>query len=216
MILIIEDEKTVSDLLKYHLEYAGMEVETVFDGLSGIEVVKRRGYELVLLDLMLPGADGYEVLEVINRKNIPVIIVSAMDGTTDRVKGLDLGADDYICKPFEGLELLARIRAVLRRRSPLKTNIKFDTFEINFHEKRVFTESGEAELTPREFDLLEFLADHPGMIMSRDLILDKVWGIDSVIDTRTVDIHINKLRSKLQTEVIKTVYKRGYRLEWLP
>jgi DNA-binding response OmpR family regulator len=212
-ILIIEDEKPISDLIKLNLQMAGYTTQQVYDGNAAVTLVKKSEFDLVLLDVMLPGLDGYEILPKITKRGIPVIFVTAKDSLKDRVGGLESGADDYITKPFEGTELVARVKAVLRRRGKEESGSAFDDIEINFQSRRVFKNGKELELTMKEFDLLKCFLDRKNAAITREDLLEIVWGYDFPGNTRTVDIHVQKLRSKLGTERIKTVFKMGYRLE---
>ncbi|SMB90688.1 DNA-binding response regulator, OmpR family, contains REC and winged-helix (wHTH) domain [Desulfonispora thiosulfatigenes DSM 11270] len=212
-ILIIEDEDPIRELIKLNLQVAGYETLEASDGSEGLEKFKTEKVDLVLLDIMLPKVDGYEILPQIIKKSIPVILLTAKDGLQDKVKGLDMGADDYVTKPFEAMELLARIKAVLRRSAKDEIKIKFDDIEIYLDQHKVVKEGEEIELTFKEFDLLRLLAQNKGMVMSRDRLLQLVWDYEYEGNTRTVDMHIQRLRNKLGTDKIKTVYKVGYRLE---
>ncbi|MBZ4686394.1 MAG: two-component system, OmpR family, alkaline phosphatase synthesis response regulator PhoP [Clostridia bacterium] len=212
-ILVVEDEEPIRELIKLNLLMAGYETLEAADGSEGLKYIRDEKIDLVLLDIMLPRLDGYEILPAIIKKNIPVILLTAKDGLRDKVKGLEMGADDYITKPFEAIELLARIKAVLRRSKKDITEISFDDIQIFLNEHKVFKGGKEVELTLKEFELLRLLAENKGRAMSREKLLQLVWNYDYEGSTRTVDMHIQRLRSKLQTDRIKTVYKVGYRLE---
>jgi DNA-binding response OmpR family regulator len=212
-ILIIEDEEPIRELIKMHLSLAGHSCYEASEGELGLQYIKTTTPDLILLDIMLPGLDGYELLPHIRAKGIPVIMLTAKSSLTDRIKGLNLGADDYITKPFEGLEIIARINALLRRCGK-STGIKgFDDIEIHPEERKVFKGGVEVELTPKEFELLNFFVDHKGIAISREKLLEVLWEYEYEGSTRTVDMHVQKLRSKLSTDKIATVYKIGYRLE---
>lgn len=212
MILIIEDDPAITNLLSCQLNYAGFDCKTASDGEAALSLLESHSFDLIILDLMLPKIDGFTLLNTIRIKETPVIIISARDQVGDRIKGLDMGADDYLCKPFESIELIARIKAVLRRRGTIQPDLVIEGFRILFDQKKVMLGPSEVPLSPKEYDLLECLAENPGIIFSRRKLLDKVWGYSSVVDSRTVDMHITRLRAKLNTSAIQTVYKRGYRL----
>jgi two-component system, OmpR family, alkaline phosphatase synthesis response regulator PhoP len=213
MILIVEDESAISNLIKLNLNTAGYKTDQAFDGKKALDLVKKKDYDLVLLDIKLPKMDGYELLPRLIKRNIPVIFLTSKDSLKDKVHGLDLGADDYITKPFEASELIARIKAVLRRQGKDEIREGFDDIEIRYKERKVLKKKKEVELTAKEFELLKCLLENANVAVSREDLLEVVWGYDYPGNTRTVDIHVQKLRSKLGTERIKTVYKMGYRLE---
>lgn len=212
-ILIIEDEEAISELIKLNLTFAGFETFQAMDGEEGLKFLMNNSVDLILLDIMLPKMDGYELLPTIVKKEIPVILLTAKSDLNDRVKGLNLGADDYITKPFESIELMARVNSVLRRYAKGKSTLGFDDININVDERKVTKGDKEVVLTHKEFELLKLFIDNKGIALSRDKILQIVWDYDYLGDTRTVDIHILKLRKKLETDKIKTVFKTGYRLE---
>lgn len=212
-ILIIEDEQSIRELIKLNLSVVGYQTREAGDGEEGLDVLNNEKIDLVILDLMLPKIDGYELLPLILKKEIPVILLTAKDGLKDKVKGLNLGADDYLTKPFEVIELLARIKAVLRRTGKQAKIKCFGDIKIFFDQRQVFKGQQEIELTPKEFDLLEILVENKGIAMSREKLLELVWDYAYEGTTRTVDIHVQRLRRKLKTDKIKTVYKLGYRLE---
>jgi two-component system alkaline phosphatase synthesis response regulator PhoP len=213
-ILIVEDEKSINDLMSMNLKLVGYHCIQVYTGKEAIASVVSERPDLILLDIMLPHEDGFSLMEQNRFHGIPVIFVTAKDNVTDKVKGLKLGADDYIVKPFEAVELLARVEAVLRRTKPKQRIFKTESTEINFDE-RVATVRGQiVDLTKREFELLEVLINNRNLALSREKLLNLAWGYDYFGDTRTVDVHITKLRKKLCLEnQIKTIYKLGYRLE---
>ena len=212
-ILIIEDEEPIRELVKLNLEMAGYETLVAADGQEGLTLIESHDIDLIILDIMLPKLDGYELMPTINKKNIPTIMLTAKDGLMDKVKGLEMGADDYITKPFEAIELLARVKSVLRRTGKEKANITFDDIEIFLDQRKVLKGGKEIELTYKEFSLLQILVENRGVAMSREKLLEIVWGYDFPGNTRTVDMHIQRLRNKLGTDRIKTIYKVGYRLE---
>lgn len=213
-ILVVEDEVAIRDLIKINLEIVGYDVFIAEDGITAKEFLKNQLVDLILLDVMIPGIDGFSLIEEIKKYNIPVIFVTAKESVLDRVKGLRLGADDYIIKPFETIELLARIEAVLRRYNKEERNLKFKNIEVDVKKRTVKVNGNEVYLTAKEYDLLVLFLQNKNMAMSREQILDKVWGFDYVGETRTVDIHVQRIREKLDLkDNIKTVFKVGYRLE---
>lgn len=213
-ILIVEDERPISDLMEMNLRLAGYRTMQVFDGKAALEALNAGTFDLMLLDLMLPGIDGLELLREIRERRLPVIIVSARAGLNDRVKGLAAGADDYLVKPFEPLELVARVEALIRRASPEEAEIHLHSLTIRPEEQRVLRDGAEIPLTHREFQLLMALVRRPGAVFTREQLLAQVWGIDFIGETRTVDVHIQRLRKKLGWEVhITTAHRAGYRLE---
>lgn len=216
-ILIIEDELPISDLIKLNVELAGFQAIQAFGGMEGLEALNANKPDLILLDIMLPQKSGFEILPQISANKTPVIILSAVDGLIERVKGLNMGADDYITKPFESVELLARINAVLRRHasddeSQMKTH-KFDDIAVYFESREVTRASKPLDLTLKEFELLKYLIQNNDIVLSRSTLLERIWGYDYIGSTRTIDMHIQKLRQKLGTTRIKTVYKVGYKFD---
>ncbi|WP_129595824.1 response regulator transcription factor [Anaerophilus nitritogenes] len=213
IILIVEDDEAISDLIKLNLEMVGYKVRQVYDGKKALEIIKEEDFDLILLDVMLPIVDGYTIMENIHHLGIPVIFLTARDHLSDRVKGLKMGADDYIIKPFESIELLARVEAVLRRCTK-KEELTFKNINIYLKERIVKKNDENIDLTLKEYELLILLVENKGIALSREKILRKIWGYDYIGETRTVDMHIQKLRKKLDLfEEITTVYKVGYRLE---
>lgn len=211
-ILIVEDEKAINDLVKFNLELVGHECCQVFDGEDGLNEALKLKYDLIILDVMLPNYSGFEIIEYI--KKTPVIFVTAKSATRDKIKGLRLGADDYITKPFDIVELVERVKAVLRRTKSDVTYFEFDDIRVEFDSRRVYKKGKEILLTPREFDLLEVLLNNRNLALSREKLLNLVWEYDYEGDTRTVDVHVQRLRQKLEiSDRIHTVYKTGYRFE---
>ena len=211
-ILIVEDEKSISDLIAMNLELVGHTSQQVLDGREALAYIKQT-YALIILDIMLPGLDGFALMEQIP-ENTPVIFLTALGNLADRVKGFKLGADDYIVKPFETIELLARIEAVLRRTNRSTNRFSLDNTVVNLESRIVTVNGSEIELTLREYELLEILIKNKNIALSREKLLKMAWDYDYLGETRTVDVHIQKLRKKLNWEKrIKTVYKLGYRLE---
>lgn len=220
-ILIIEDEKDIVQTLEYNLKKEGYDVIKAFDGIQGLKLVGETSPDIILLDLMLPGIDGLEICKRVKKdqktENIPIIILTAKGEETDKVVGLEMGADDYITKPFSMREVIARIKAILKRynkKEPTMNNIiKFPDLEINI-EKHVVISSGKPiELTAKEFALLLYLSQNKDKVFSREKLLDVIWGIDVAIETRTVDVHIRRIREKLTRagDHIKTLRGVGYK-----
>lgn len=211
-ILIVEDEKGISELLKRTLNMSGYHSFQAFTGLEAIRLVKKENVDLVLLDINLPDINGFKVLKEMG--DIPVIYLTARDEIPDKVKGLSQGAEDYIVKPFDINELLARIQVVLRRYNKEEKAVVIGASMIDLEKHTVFLEEEKVELTNQEFELLKILVRNRNMALSRNKLLDLAWGMDYFGDERTVDVHIQRLRKKLKLEnYIKTVYKFGYRLE---
>ncbi len=211
-ILIIEDEKAINDLIKFNLELVGHECFQVYDGDAGLKEAIKSRYDLIILDVMLPEYSGFEIMEYI--EETPVIFVTAKASSHDKIKGLRLGADDYIAKPFDIIELVERVKAVLRRTKADSAHFEFDDIRIEFDNRRVYKSGEEIQLKPREFDLLEVLVNNRNLALSREKLLRLVWEFDYEGDTRTVDVHIQRLRQKLGIAGrIQTVYKTGYRFE---
>mgnify|MGYP003297964312 CR=1 FL=1 len=216
-VLIVDDEKPICDLIDLNLSAAGYHTKAVQDGLTAIEMIEKEDFDLVLLDIMLPGADGYDVMEYIRPLGVPVIFITAKHEVRDRVKGLKLGADDYLAKPFGMMEMVSRIRAVLRRTAvPAKEKkIRLGQLEMDPMAHIVCAQGQRIELTLKEFDLLRLFMEHPGRVFSRDQLLERIWSMDYVGETRTVDVHIGTLRTKLGPcgDFIRTVRGVGYRME---
>ena len=210
-ILIVEDEKPISELLRRNLTLVGHRCAQAFCGEEALRLAAETAFDLVILDLMLPGMNGMEVLR---RISLPVVILTARGGLGDRLQGLNLGADDYIVKPFETLELLARVAAVLRRTQKCDKSFTLGNMTADIAGRKVYLDGAEVELTPQEFTLLETFIVNKNIALSREKLLELAWGFDYLGDTRTVDVHVQRLRSKLGWEDrIKTVFKVGYRLE---
>ena len=213
-ILIVEDDQTISKLIAASLSISGYESVPCFDGNEAVHMVRNEEFDLILLDIMLPGLDGFQVMEKIRETGTPVIFLTAMGDVSDRVKGLKSGAEDYIVKPFEPLELLARIEIVLRRFNREQKNLSFRDITVNMEERSVRRGSEIIDLTPKEYNLLVLFLKHQNVALSRDKILMDVWECSANIETRTVDNHVQRLRKKLGLEdCLKTVFKVGYRLE---
>lgn len=214
-ILIVEDEIAISDLIKIALENRGYMCQTAKDGEIASNYIEKNVYDLILLDIMLPKVDGYELLDYIRKSyETPTIFITAKSQTEDKIKGLNLGADDYITKPFEIEELIARVEAVLRRYNKGNEEQNFGDVSINFANRSVKKLGKNVSLTPKEFDLLILLIQNRNCALYREVIFEKVWGEELEFETRTLDLHIQRLRKKLGwKDKIKTVYKIGYMLE---
>jgi two-component system copper resistance phosphate regulon response regulator CusR len=216
-VLVIEDEPGVAAFVRQGLREAGFAVDLASNGDDGGHLACAEPYDLIVLDLMLPGRDGFSILGELRRKNIttPVICLTARDAVEDRVKGLDLGADDYLAKPFSFSELLARIRAILRRGAALASNpIMIGDLSIDVVGRQVYRAGRRIDLSAREYALLEFLARHAGQVLSRTMILEKVWDMNQDPLTNVVDVHINRLRKKVDygfaKPLVHTIRGVGY------
>ncbi|MEU3305651.1 response regulator [Nocardiopsis sp. NPDC055551] len=222
-VLVVEDEESYSDALSYMLRKEGFEVAVAPTGTVALETFDRTGADLVLLDLMLPGLSGTEVCRTLRQKsNVPVIMLTAKDSEIDKVVGLELGADDYVTKPFSSRELVARIRAVLRRRGEVKapTSVILEAGPVRMDvERHVVTVLGDnVQLPLKEFELLEVLLLNAGRVLTRMQLIDRVWGADYVGDTKTLDVHVKRLRAKIEEDpssprYIVTVRGLGYKFE---
>jgi two-component system OmpR family response regulator len=225
-ILVVEDDRNLSDTLKYNLHKEGYDVVTAVDGAEALDVARREKPDLIILDLMLPKVSGFEVCRILRKEMIvPILILTAKAEETDKIVGLEIGADDYMTKPFSLRELLARVRAMLRRAKmvemqlePEEALLKVGDIEVDIARHQASKGATTLELTPKEFDLLAFLARNRGFVFSRGQLLEKVWGYDFAGDTRTVDVHIRWLRQKIETDPsnpkhLVTVRGTGYKLE---
>lgn len=211
-ILVADDERPIQNLIIKNLELSGHTCIGAFDGLEVLTLIENNNFDLLILDIMMPKMSGWEIIERIN--NIPTILVSAKKKLDDRIKGLSLGADDYIVKPFAIQELLLRVNAVLKRTYKNENRMQFDNIIIDFTAKKVYLRENEVYLTPKEFDLLETLVTNRNIALSRDKLVSIVWGYDYEGLTRTVDVHIRQIRTKLELhDRIKTIFKTGYRFE---
>lgn len=213
-ILIVEDEKAISDLIKMSLSDEGYGCTCAYDGQEAANIIEEHQFDLILLDIMLPKINGYELIEYINNYDIPVIFLTAKADVKDKVKGLRAGAEDYMTKPFEIIELLARVETVLRRHNKAAPVISFRNISIDV-EARIVTKDGEpVNLTAKEFDLLTLFVRNQHKALYRSYIYAQVWGEEDIGDSRTVDLHVQRMRKKLCLEdAIIPVYKIGYRLE---
>ena len=225
-ILIIEDEESIADLEKDYLELSGFEVEIEGEGTKGLERALEENFQLVILDLMLPGVDGFEICRRLREtKNMPIIMVSAKKDDIDKIRGLGLGADDYMTKPFSPSELVARVKAHLTRyerlvSSNVKENKVIDIrgIKIDKTARRVWVHGEEKNFTSREFDLLSFLAENPNHVFTKEELFRKIWDMDSVGDIATVTVHIKKIREKIEfnstkPQYIETIWGVGYRFK---
>lgn len=214
-ILIVEDDEAIANLIRMNLTRYGYSCQICSDGLKACDLLESdSAWDLVLLDIMLPGADGYEVMEYIKPLQIPVIFLTAKSAMDDKVKGLTSGADDYIVKPFEIVELMARINIVLKRYHKTDEVLTFDRIRVNTENRTVYCSDVLTDLTPREFDLFILLLRNKNITLFRETIYEKVWGKPYDGDTRTLDLHIRRLRQKLQLgDALKTIYGIGYRLD---
>jgi two-component system, OmpR family, response regulator len=229
-VLLVEDDRTLLDVLKYNLTKEGHDVITASDGVEALDVARDKKPDLIVLDVMLPKLDGFEVCRILRREmTVPILMLTAKAGETDKVVGLELGADDYMTKPFSMREFLARIKAMLRRAEMTKlveisaketapSLIKVGDLEIDFARHKVSQSGTTIDLSPKEFDLLAFLVKNREQVFSRDQLLEKVWGYDYAGDTRTVDVHIRWLRQKIESDPanprhLLTVRGIGYKFE---
>ena len=221
-VLVVDDEPIVRDVVVRYHEHDGFDTLIAGDGDSARALIEEREPALVVLDVMLPGTDGLSLCRWIReRSNMPVILLTARGEETDRIVGLELGADDYVTKPFSPRELSARVRAVLRRSDPTppaRETVSFGDVELDTSARQVRKTGLPVELTMREFDLLSFLASHPRQVFSRDQLMDRVWGYSSAVDTGTVTVHVRRLREKIESDPkqprhLATVWGVGYRLD---
>lgn len=220
-ILIIEDEKSISDLIRMNLILEGFEAIVADEGYKGLELFKKDEPDLVILDLMLPDCDGFEILKEMQEVNYktPIVILTAKSNQNDKLLGLGLGADDYITKPFDNKELILRIRNIFKRMKKSELNssneINIGVFKIIKNSRQFFIDSQEIYLTKTEFDLMELLMNNHKQVLSREVLLNKIWGFESEVDTRAVDMTIQRLRKKLGAygDCIQSLYGIGYKFE---
>lgn len=213
-ILIVEDDESIANLIKINLSAEGYQCTCAYDGKVGADYIERETFDLILLDIMLPEINGYELLEYIKPFGTPVIFITAKGSVDERITGLKLGADDYIVKPFQVGELIARVEALLRRYGKINRKLTFADVEIDMVSRTVRKNGVTVDLTVKEFDLLVELVQNKNVALYRDRLYEKVWGEVFMGDTRTLDSHIQRLRRKLNWEkYIKTVFRVGYRLE---
>lgn len=213
-ILAVDDERPIAELLRASLNRAGYQCICAYDGVEAANLIERESFDLILLDIMLPGIDGFELMDYIRSTNIPVIFLTAKNAVSDRVKGLRMGAEDYMIKPFDVLELLARVEGVLRRHGKLQTAIRIGDLEINTLSMQVTRGGEEISLTRKEYELLLLFARNVGVVLSKNTIYEQVWGGEYPDNTRTVELHIQRMKKKVGwDDRIKPVYGLGYRLE---
>ncbi len=212
-ILVVEDEKPISDLIKLNLRKEGYECTAVYNGLDAIDIVDTEHFDLVLLDVMLPGADGFEVMDYIKPLSIPVIFITARATIDDRLHGLTSGAEDYMIKPFDPLELIARVNIVLRRYDKTEKILTLGDLTVNTESNEVVKAGEQIRLTPKEYEMLVLFLRNKNITLYRDKIYEEVWGGDSDAETRTVDLHVQRIRKKvgLKSNLV-TVYNMGYKL----
>ena len=212
-ILIVEDEKPISNLIKMSLKNVGYFCDCAYDGVQAADMIEANNYDLILLDVMIPYVDGFELMEYIRPYEIPVIFITAKNSVDDRVKGLRMGAEDYIVKPFEVMELLARVEVVLRRFNKTEDHIDINGLMIDLKNHTVQRDGVEIPLTPKEYDILVFFAQNPNMAIYRENIYERIWGGEFDFSSKTVDLHIQRLRKKTHLEnELQAVNKVGYRL----
>jgi len=231
-ILVVEDEPALRDTLTYNLKKDSFTVEAVGDGRAALEAARRLKPDLIILDIMLPELDGFEVARILRKEmSTPILMLTARDDEIDRVVGLEMGADDYLTKPFSMRELMARVKAQLRRTRLIQEELgkvgmnqikqeklSFQNMVINLSRREVTLDGDPIQLKPKEYELLEFFAEHKGQMLSREFILERVWGWDFIGDSRTVDVHVRWLRQKIEEDAsspmrIVTVRGGGYRFE---
>ncbi|MBE5844592.1 MAG: response regulator transcription factor [Butyrivibrio sp.] len=218
-VLVVDDERTIVKGIKYSLEQDGMKVDSAFDGEEALQFAKDNTYDIILLDVMLPKMDGFEVCQQIREfSSVPIVMLTAKGDDMDKILGLEYGADDYITKPFNILEVKARIKAIMRRTNKPETQasvLNFGELMINEEYRRVYVGDKEINLTSREFDVLEFLVSTPGKVYNRSELLHAIWGEDFPGDERTVDVHVRRLREKLEKSpseprYVRTKWGSGY------
>lgn len=212
-ILIVEDERPISDLIRLNLTKAGYSCTALYDGKSAADILESHTFDLILLDIMLPEINGYELMEYIRPMGIPVIFITAKSSLDDRMKGLTSGAEDYLIKPFEIVELLARINIVLRRYNKAAKELSFRDIRVDIQNRTVTKDGTLVELTPKEFDLLVMFIRNVNITLYRERLYESVWETEWMADTRTLDLHVQRLRRKLSLkDYLKSVYNTGYRL----
>ncbi|NLD47342.1 MAG: response regulator transcription factor [Clostridiaceae bacterium] len=229
-IIVVEDDPSIAELLQDYLEVNGFGVTICGNGIDGLKAINENDYDLIILDVMLPGLDGFEILKSIrDEKNVPVLIVSAKKEELDKIRGLRLGADDYITKPFSPGELVARVNSHIAKYERFKTKfgngnnssssiLSIRGLEIHKDSRRVFVNNKEVNMTQKEFELLLFLAQNPDRVYGRDELFDKIWGFDSLGDAATVTVHVARIREKIEStpsdpQYIETVWGAGYRMK---
>lgn len=213
-ILIVDDEKSICDLIDINLSAAGYQCRTVQDGMKAIDMIETGNFDLILLDIMLPGVDGYDIMEYIRPLKIPVIFITARHEVKDRVKGLKLGAEDYLVKPFDVVELVARVEVVLRRYNKTESILTAGDVVVDLDARTVTKAGRQVVLTNKEYGLLVLFISNKNIALFRENLYEKVWGDEYLADSRTLDLHVQRLRRKMGWEDnLVAVYKVGYRLE---
>lgn len=213
-ILIVEDEQPISDVIRWNLTKAGYECVCAYDGMKAADILEEQNFDLILLDVMLPKIDGYELMEYIKPMGIPVIFLTAKSALEDKLRGLTSGAEDYMVKPFEIVELLARVNIVLRRYHKAERYLSIKDITVDVENQKVVKGGKEVVLTPKEMELLLLLLRNRNITLFRERIYEDIWGTEYPVESRTLDLHIQRLRKKLAMEdILKTVFKVGYRLE---
>ena len=216
-LLIVDDEKLIRNVIKEYASLEGFEIDEAYDGLNAIDMVKNNDYDLIIMDIMMPKCDGYKAVEEIKKmKNIPFIMLSARNEEYDKLYGFNLGIDDYMTKPFSPKELMARIKAVTKRLSGNSPKYVFEGLTIDDSAHEVYIDNERVDLTPKEYELLKYLIQNKNIALSRESLLDKVWGYDFYGDDRTIDTHIKTLRNNLKEyrKFIVTVRGMGYKFEY--
>ncbi|MBI2267035.1 MAG: response regulator transcription factor [Armatimonadetes bacterium] len=221
-ILVVDDERNIVELLKFNLEKEGYEVVTAYDGFEAVKMAKEERPDLIILDLMLPGQGGLEVCRILRKEmKVPIIMATAKGEEIDKILGLELGADDYVTKPFSPRELIARVKAILRRTSVRmedQDELAYKELIINLARHEVRVKGDVIDLKPKEFELLKLLATNAGKVFTRDFLLEQLWGYDYLGDTRTVDVHVRRIRQKIEEDAampkyLKTVHGIGYKFQ---
>lgn len=222
-ILVVDDERNIVELVKYNLEKEGYEVICAYDGFEAVTLAKQERPDLIILDIMLPGQGGLDVCRLLRKESsVPIIMATAKGEEMDKILGLELGGDDYITKPFSPRELVARVKAILRRTSMKpdeKDEFAFGELAINLVKHEVRRNGDVVDLKPKEFDLLKLLATNPGKVFTRESLLEQLWGYDYLGDTRTVDVHMRRLRQKIEQDAstpkfLKTIHGLGYKFHF--
>ena len=222
-VLIVDDEKLIVKGIRFSLEQEGMQVECAYDGEEALAMIQKNTYDVILLDVMLPKLTGYEVCQQVREfSDVPIIMVTARDDDMDKILGLEYGADDYITKPFNILEVKARMKAIMRRSKKKEDDVKeavYGDLKLDCNSRRVYISGKEVNLTAKEFDVLELLVFHPNKVYGRDALLDLIWGKDYPGDARTVDVHIRRLREKIEQnpsepKYVHTKWGVGYYFEY--
>ena len=213
-ILVVDDEKPICDLIDINLSAAGYDCKTVQDGLAAIELIEREDFDLILLDVMLPGVDGYDIMEYIRPLKVPVIFITAKNNVRDKIKGLKLGAEDYLVKPFDVLELMARVEVVLRRYHKTEQFLKAGDVMVDLEARKVSRGGKPVVLTNKEYGLLVLFIRNKNVALFKETLYEKVWKDEYIADSRTLELHVQRLRRKMGWEKnLVAVYKVGYRLE---